>query len=247
MSYLIIGASSGLGREIAYTFAKNKNDLIIVSRDEKDLMAIKTDLETRFNVDIKILNLNFSSIEEINSKIFFDEKIIKNLKGVLFPVGYMLEGDNVNLQVKDTQNIIFANYISITHTISKFKKYFSPDKNFSITGFGSVSGLLGRKLNSNYSASKRGLESFFESLAFENLEKNINLQFYILGYLDTNLSFGQDLKLPKGSTERLSRIVFKNINKKFVKRYYPFFWSIVALILKLLPFFILLKLNKFFK
>ena len=60
MSYLIIGASSGLGREIAYTFAKNKNDLIIVSRDEKDLMAIKTDLETRFNVDIKILNLNFS-------------------------------------------------------------------------------------------------------------------------------------------------------------------------------------------
>ena len=40
MSYLILGASSGLGRELAYVLAKNSNDLIIISRDERDLRAI---------------------------------------------------------------------------------------------------------------------------------------------------------------------------------------------------------------
>tara|TARA_B100000579_G_C22614249_1_gene748732 strand:- start:671 stop:880 length:210 start_codon:yes stop_codon:yes gene_type:complete len=69
----------------------------------------------------------------------------------------------------------------------------------------------------------------------------------MLGYLDTNLSFGQDLKLPKGSTKKLSRIVFKNINAKFKKKYYPYFWIFITFILKVIPFSILLKLNKFFK
>ena len=45
MSYLIIGSSSGLGRELAYTFAKNHNNLILVSRDERDLVPIKSDIE----------------------------------------------------------------------------------------------------------------------------------------------------------------------------------------------------------
>ena len=48
MSYLILGASSGLGRELAYILAKNSNDLIIISRDERDLRAIKSDLEIKF-------------------------------------------------------------------------------------------------------------------------------------------------------------------------------------------------------
>ena len=48
MKYIILGASSGLGREIAYLLAEKKNDLIIISRDERDLSAIKNDLEIQF-------------------------------------------------------------------------------------------------------------------------------------------------------------------------------------------------------
>ena len=44
MSYLIVGASSGLGRDLAYTFAERKNNLILVSRDEKDLISSLKDL-----------------------------------------------------------------------------------------------------------------------------------------------------------------------------------------------------------
>ena len=50
MSYLIIGSSSGLGRELAYAFAKNQNNLILVSRDKRDLNPIKSDLEKKFGM-----------------------------------------------------------------------------------------------------------------------------------------------------------------------------------------------------
>ena len=92
----------------------------------------------------------------------------------------------------------------------------------SLIGFGSVSGFLGRKINVSYAGAKRALESFFESLAFDENFKNINIQFYTLGYLDTNLSFGKDLTLPRGSIIKLSNLVYGSKNKNFKKIYYPF-------------------------
>ena len=50
MSYLIVGASSGLGRELAYVFAGKGNSIIISSRDAKDLDAIKSDMRIKFNL-----------------------------------------------------------------------------------------------------------------------------------------------------------------------------------------------------
>ena len=44
MNYLIVGASSGLGRDLAYKFAENSNNLILVSRDERDLKVLKSDI-----------------------------------------------------------------------------------------------------------------------------------------------------------------------------------------------------------
>ena len=54
MSDLIIGASSGLGREIAYEFARNSKNLILISRNLKDLEILKSDLnENCYNTPLK--------------------------------------------------------------------------------------------------------------------------------------------------------------------------------------------------
>ena len=246
MTYLIIGASSGLGRELAEEFAKNNKNLLLVSRDERDLLAIKSDLTLKYNISVDYISLDFSNLSQIDEKLLSREDLINKVQGVLFPVGLMFDNDNFETDSENILKLINANYLSITYTISKLLKYFK-EKNSSIVGFGSVSGLLGRNLNSNYAASKRALESYFESLAFEKKFKEINIQFYILGYLDTNLAFGKNLLLPKGSTKRLSGIVFKNLNKKFKKKYFPFFWSFAAIILKIIPFSIILSLKRFFK
>ena len=246
MSYLIIGASSGLGRNLAYTFAEKKNDLILVSRDMKDLTAIKSDIEIKYKVNVKILNFDYSSFEEINTRLFADQKLFENLKGVLFPIGHMYENDAIDLDIEKIQSIMFSNYLSIVYTVSKLKKILILNQDTTIVGFGSISSIIGRKTNSNYAASKRALESYFESLAFEFSQNEINVQFYILGYLDTNLAFGKNLKLPKGSSKKLSKIVFNNRKTKYKKTYFPFFWILISLLLKIIPFSVLLKLNKIF-
>ncbi|MDC0618826.1 SDR family NAD(P)-dependent oxidoreductase [Pelagibacteraceae bacterium] len=246
MKYLIIGASSGLGREIAYSFAKRGHDLILVARDERDLSSVKSDLKLKCNVNIKTISLDFSNDEEIQTKLLSDENVLNNLSGVLFPVGLMFEKDNSFLDKSKINKVLKTNYLSISFLISKLleKKI---EKNFLIVGFGSVSGLLGRNININYAAAKRALESFFESLAFEDKNINTKIQFYTLGYLDTNLSFGKKLILPKGNVLRLAEIVYKNKEKKFLKMYYPFFWSFIAFALKVIPIGLIIKLKNFIK
>ena len=114
-------------------------------------------------------------------------------------------------------------------------------------GFGSVSAYLGREVNSGYAASKRALESLFESLAVTNIKKNIKIQFYVLGYLESNMTFGKNLILPKGSTNELANIVYKNINKKYKKIYFPFWWGAISFILKILPFVLIKNFIKLIK
>ena len=243
MKYLIVGASSGLGKELAKKFAEENNDLVIVSRDERDLNAIKSDLETKHKVKIDVLPLDFSSINEINDKLLSKNNLLSNLAGVMFPIGMMFDDDNSNLNTESISRLINANYVSIAYTIQKKKKILIKKENTSIIGFGSVSGFLGRDINVTYAGAKRGLESFFESMAFDDDLKKANIQFYTLGYLATNLSFGKELILPKASVKKLSNIVFKNRKVKFKKTYYPMYWMVVNLILKIIPFSILRKLK----
>lgn len=243
MSYIIIGASSGLGRELAYKFGENKKNLLLVSRDKRDLIPIKSDLEEKYKISVEILDFDFSKIEEIKLSLIPQLKKQEVLDGILFPVGLMHEKDNPDLDLKNLIEIYNANLISIVFTISEIKKIIK-DKEFSFIGFGSVSGLLGRDLNTNYAAAKRALESFFESLAFENIQSSYNIHFYTLGYLQTNLAFGKDLKLPKGNVKSLANLVYKNKNKKNIKRFFPFYWSLIAVIFKLISFKFILNIKK---
>ena len=130
MKYLIIGASSGLGRELAKKFAEENNNLVLVSRDERDLNAIKSDLEIKYNVNINILTLDFSSIDEINKKLLSQNNIIENLDGIIFPIGMMFSEDNLNLDNERMYKLVNANFISIAHTIQKVKIFLLKKKKF---------------------------------------------------------------------------------------------------------------------
>ena len=245
MKYLIIGASSGLGRELAYEYAKNKHDLVLVSRDLRDLAAIKSDLEKKSEIKVEIIELDLSSESEIEKNLFV-ERFFDEIDGILFPIGMMFDDDKIELDQEKIKKLFKANFTSIAFIISKFLRSLSL-KQGGIVGFGSISAYLGRNLNPYYSASKRALESHFESLGFLSKKTGLKIQFYVLGYVDTNLAFGKKLKLPKGSPKKLAKIVHKNRNSKFQKIFFPRWWGLVAMILNIVPIKILFFMDKIFK
>ncbi len=246
MSYLILGASSGLGRELSYVLAKNLNNLIIISRDEKDLKAVKADLEIKFKINVKYFVLDVSSFDETKNFLLANLKLFNEIKGILFPIGMMSPKDEILNDMLASNNLIQANMGSVAYFLSKIFPILMEKNAGVIVGFGSVSSSIGRDINSIYAASKRGLESLFESVAIKASSSKIKVQFYTIGYLDTNLSYGKKLLLPKGSTKTLAQIVYKNLNKDYKKIYYPSWWILIIYIIKNLPFSIIRFIYKFF-
>tara|TARA_B110000971_G_C19848137_1_gene425782 strand:- start:59 stop:802 length:744 start_codon:yes stop_codon:yes gene_type:complete len=247
MNYLILGASSGLGKDLAYVFAKNLHNLILISRDDRDLAPIKSDLENKFSIKVTIYKIDASSKEEMTEFLNNKEIPFDDLDGVLFPIGMMSNNDNIKENDKNADAINNANYLSIVRFIEKMGPIFEKKNKGSIVGFGSVASSLGRKENVLYSASKRALNSYFESLSTTYSEKKITTQFYILGYLDTNLAFDKNLILPKASTKKLALKVYANINKDNILKYYPKWWGIICYIISITPFYIIKKTIKFIK
>ena len=245
MSYLILGASSGLGRELAYILAKNSINLIVISRDERDLKAIKSDLEIKFKITVKYFAVDASSFDEIKKFLYSNLKLLSEIQGILFPAGMMEPKDEILNDMSVSNSLIQANMGTVAYFLSKIFPIFMQKNKGVIVGFGSISSTIGRDVNTVYAASKRGLESLFESLAISALPSKLKIQFYILGYLDTNLSYGKKLLLPKASTKKLAKIVYKNLNKNYRKIYYPSWWSVIAIIIKILPFSLVRYIYKF--
>ena len=236
MSYLILGASSGLGKELAYILAKNLNDLIIISRDERDLKAIKLDLEIKFKITVQYFVVDASSFDEVKKFLNSNLNLLSEIKGVMFPVGMLETKDEILNNMSASNGLIQANMGTVAYFLSKIYPIFLKKNRGVIVGFGSVSSAIGRDINTVYAASKRGLESLFESLAITALSSKLKIQFYIIGYLDSNLSYGKKLLLPKGSVNKLAKIVYKNLNKNYRKIYYPPWWVIIVVMIKILPF-----------
>jgi len=245
MSYLILGASSGLGREIANILAKNLNNIIIISRHIKDLDAIKSDLETKFKVNVKCFAVDLSSFEDVKTFLDSNQNLLEEINGVLFPAGMMEPSDSILNEMSVSNKLMQANMGSITYFVSKIFPIFLKKNAGCIVGFGSVASLFGRNINTVYAASKRGLESVFESLAITALNSELKIQFYNIGYLDTNLSYAKKLLLPKGSVKKLAKIVYKNLNKNYKKKYYPLWWVVIVVAIKILPFSFIRFIYKF--
>ena len=119
------------------------------------------------------------------------------------------------------------------------------ERKSTIIGFGSVSAIRGRSRNATYAAAKRGLESFFESLRHYMQNTNVIVQFYVLGYLDTNLGFsGQDqLFFRRADVKKLSETVYSNMFKDLGTMVYPKKWKLVKLLLPFVPWKIFKKIN----
>ena len=124
MNYLIIGASSGLGRDLAYIFAKNSHNLTLISRDERDTLALKADIENRFNSKVSIGAVDCSSSEKVNTYIKTNLDNLKNIDGVLFPIGMIFEDDTVQNDISRTNDLIQANYGVVAHFVSKMTEIF---------------------------------------------------------------------------------------------------------------------------
>ena len=141
----------------------------------------------------------------------------------------------MNISSGSATRLVRVNFLSMVATVTRFLPVLLARPRPVIVGFGSVAAARGRARNVIYSASKRALESFFESLRHALAGSEVNVQLYVLGYMDTTLGLAAPKWLPRGDPTRLSQRVLRNLQRDIGVAFYPSYWRVMLALLRVTP------------
>jgi short-subunit dehydrogenase len=242
VTWVIVGASAGLGRSLAEHLARDGGSLMLVARDERDLAPLASDLTAQHGARVRFLAQDADDppalADRLHQSLAGDE-----VEGLLFPVGMNAASDEGQLDPAQVDRLVNVNFVAITCVIGRFLPVLLRQRRGVVVGFGSIAAIRGRGRNVVYSAAKRALESYFESLRHLTEREGLTVVFYVLGYLDTNLAFGQKLLLPPAPPAVVAAKVCRRLYEARGKHYLPGYWAIVALLFRAMPWWLFKRLR----
>tara|TARA_R110002124_G_scaffold125901_6_gene285232 strand:- start:1020 stop:1835 length:816 start_codon:yes stop_codon:yes gene_type:complete len=177
---IITGASGGIGKELAIHFAANNWNVIatmICLEQGKELQNIK---------NIKCFILDVTSTESIavaKSKIMDEFKTIDlviNNAGVGYRSFVELAEDD------EIDKIVNVNWLGVVKMCRAFIPVFRVQNKGHFINISSIAGLVNLPLGSFYHATKHGVESFSECMAYELLDFNISVSTVQFGNTPSN-------------------------------------------------------------
>ena len=176
----VSGASRGIGRDIAVSFAKNGFNVVGTSRNDfifnenlKNLIPIKLDITNRKDVQ--------DCFEKLKQIDLLPNILINN-------AGITSDQLFIRMKDEDWDRVIETN-LTGTFNLSKiFIKNMIKNKSGRITNISSISGLMGNPGQVNYASSKAALSGFTKSLAKEVGSRNITVNSVAPGYIETDMT-----------------------------------------------------------
>ena len=182
---LITGASRGIGREIAISFAKEKDNLYLVCQkniDELNTLAIN--LEESNGISCKTFQGDVGSFD-------FVEKMFQSIPSIDIVVnnaGIAWLGLLSDMKPEEWQNLMNTNLFSLYNT-SKFCIPLMLQKGYGrIINISSVWGNVGASCEVAYSASKGGVNAYTKALAKELAPSGISVNAVSCGVIDTDMN-----------------------------------------------------------
>jgi short-subunit dehydrogenase len=244
VTWIVVGASAGLGRALAERLGREGRPLLLVAGDARDLEVLAADLKLSGS-SVRVLAHDAADHEGLARRLAEAVRPDEELDGLLFPLGAMAPADKDDGQLApaEAERLLRINFLSVTSVVGRFLPKLLAQGRGTVAGFGSVAAVRGRSRNVVYSASKRALESYFESLRHLGESRGLRVVFYTLGYLDTGLAFGKELRLPKADPARIADRVCGELGRRSGGRYAPRWWAPAAAVIRRTPWFLFRRLK----
>ncbi len=195
---LVTGASKGIGKAIATTFAKEGANVAFtyLSSVEKG-QALEGEL-SQFGTKIKGYRSNaaeFSAAEELVNGIvaeFGSLDIIVNNAGIT--------RDNLLMRMTEEMwdEVINVNLKSCFNTVKAATRTMMKQRSGSIINITSVVGVKGNAGQANYAASKAGIIGFTKSVALELGSRGVRSNAIAPGFIETEMTDALDEKTVQG-------------------------------------------------
>ena len=231
---LIVGASSGLGLELARNLARRNCFLTLFSRKARTL---KDDQELApFAANLSLISGDVRKPDDIERLAKTLETAAQPLDGIIYATG-VSRPDFV--ETPDTERAIDTIRINLEGPIRVFYRLLPLLLNRPgtfLAGFTSMAGDRGMPRAHTYSASKAGFDRYLESLRIDLFDRGIHVFTIVPGYVDTPMSLQNRFPMPGiwSPGKAAEHLVHAMEQERLVIRF-PWYHSLGMRLLGLLP------------
>ena len=234
---LIIGATSGIGKELAKLLVADNYRVIITGRRKKLLKEIQ--LTAPENYIIKVHDV---------TDLISCENLFESLKNEFKTIDLIVYSSgvgeaNYKLDWKKELPTLNTNVLAAAKIYGLAYNLFRTQGFGHLVGISSIASIRGNRHTPAYFASKAFQANYLESLYMKG--KRSKATIYVTdiqpGFVDTAMALGDTFWM--ASLEKATKQIYSAIKKKKRKAYITRRWRLIALVLKVVPIKLLYKFS----
>jgi short-subunit dehydrogenase len=234
---IVVGATSGMGKEVAKILVENDYKVAILGRRIQLLDEIKNQNPNSYIAEA----FDIQEIDAIEEKL---NRLVQQLGGldlILISAGIGKESEKLDFEIE--RDTIMTNALGFTCTVDWAMNLFENQKSGHLVIISSIAGMKGNRFAPSYSATKAFQMNYMEGM--RHRAAHLKLPIFVTdirpGFVDTSMA-RNGTKFWIVPLEKAGKQIYQAITKKRKVAYISPKWILVAGLIKILPRWIRYKI-----
>lgn len=182
---IITGASSGIGKALAYEYASNGHKVVLGARNSKKLDEITDDIKSK-GWEAAWHKTDVSKEDDCKDLVNFTVEKYGGVDVLINNAGISMRALFKDVKLEVLKQLMDINFWGTVYCTKYALPYLLESKG-SVVGVSSIAGLKGLPARTGYSASKFAMNGFMETLRIENLKTGLHVLMAFPGFTASNI------------------------------------------------------------
>ena len=232
---LITGASSGIGRELALRFAKEKCKLALIARRVEILEALREEIEN-YGSELLTIKCDVTKKDEVKKAVGLTLEKFNRVDGAVLNSGVGLKQSFAVFDSSIGEQTFAVNYFGIVYFLNELLPVLKKQRSGFVAGISSLADTRGFPVSGFYSSSKAAVTSLLESLKAEYKPFNVKIISVHPGFIKTPMTDKNDFPMPYlMDVQKAVDIIFNGLKKEKEIIRFPWQMAILTAVLKCMP------------
>jgi short-subunit dehydrogenase len=182
---IVTGASSGIGKSLAYETAKKGAKVVLASRNTDEIKYLS---EKWNNEGLETIYIKTDVTQEEECKNLIEKTVERfhTIDVLINNAGISMRAIFEELDLKVIEKVMAVNFWGCVYCTKYALPYLLKSKG-SVVGISSIAGYKGLPGRTGYSASKFAMHGFLEVLRIENMKKGLHVMIACPGFTSSNI------------------------------------------------------------
>ncbi|MBZ0101097.1 MAG: SDR family NAD(P)-dependent oxidoreductase [Thermoanaerobaculia bacterium] len=247
MNTAILGATRGIGRELARAMAARGDRLFLLGRDEVDLAASARDLEARAGLpagSVGAARCDLLEPETFAPALDAAVAALGRLEAVVVTAGLFATQEALEADRELARRVLEADFSgTVLFCEAARERLLTRQGGGTLCVFSSVAGERGRKPVVLYGAAKAGLTRYLEGLDHRFHARGLRVVCIKPGFVRTSMTEGLPEPPFAADPEQIVPAVLRGIDRATPVVYAPGIWRWIMTVIRALPRFVMRRVG----